>query len=86
MASSKETRGRKRTRDPEPPPLPWDQESDPSDCECGPDPGEMDAAAGEFIHELVELYLLGKPMNARHFCVLCYYASKAGIKKAGQFA
>eukprot|EP00959_Pyramimonas_sp_CCMP1952_P369176 7732907-Pyramimonas_sp.AAC.1 len=39
--------------------------------------------AGEAcVEEIIDAYLRGKPMNARLFCVLCYWAGKAGVKEA----
>eukprot|EP00969_Alexandrium_andersonii_P269316 11903492-Alexandrium_andersonii.AAC.1 len=52
-----------------------------SDDEAGvPDPYRDPAAAGEeFVEELLDLYLASQ-ISAMHFCTLCWWANRGGIK------
>eukprot|EP00959_Pyramimonas_sp_CCMP1952_P224926 4703196-Pyramimonas_sp.AAC.1 len=78
-----ETRGRKRKGPAEPSPRPWDEETD---SECDSDEPRDPEAGMSFVNELIEMYLLGKPMNARHMSVLCHYAWKGGLLEAKPYA
>eukprot|EP00959_Pyramimonas_sp_CCMP1952_P243320 5086003-Pyramimonas_sp.AAC.1 len=43
-------------------------------------------AADAFLEELIDMYLMGKKMSAKHLCILCHHASNAGIQAASKFA
>ncbi len=43
-------------------------------------------AANLFLEEILDMYLLGKKMSAKHVCTLCHYASLAGIRHAKKYA
>ncbi|CAK0855932.1 unnamed protein product [Prorocentrum cordatum] len=57
-----------------------------TDSECDSDEPRDPEAGMSFVNELIEMYLLGKPMNARHMSVLCHYAWKGGLLEAKPYA
>ena len=71
---------RKRRRPPSPP-RPWDD-----DLGTGIDHVARSLAGKALAEELIDMYLVGGRMTAKALCVLCHFASEAGVAEVAQYA
>eukprot|EP00959_Pyramimonas_sp_CCMP1952_P304831 6379803-Pyramimonas_sp.AAC.1 len=75
-------RGRKRNRSSSSEVRPWDADL-PQDATTE---AEQTSAGNAFVDEPIEMHLLGHNMTGKHLCVLCHWASVAGLTAAAKHA